>query len=73
MWCELAAHIDDKQLSRAAAAQSILLAPGSAFNPETAPARPAMRVNIAHVGDPRFAHFIATAGAAPGSMIQTER
>jgi DNA-binding transcriptional MocR family regulator len=65
MWCELAGDIDDKQLSRAAAEHSILLAPGSAFNPDTTPARPAMRVNIAHVGDPRFADFIAGAGAAP--------
>jgi DNA-binding transcriptional MocR family regulator len=65
MWCELAAHIDDKQLSRMAAEQSILLAPGSAFNPDGTAARPAMRVNIAHVGDPRFAQFIAQASAAP--------
>lgn len=65
MWCELAAHVDDKQLSRMAAEHSILLAPGSAFNPDATPAPPAMRVNIAHVGDPRFAAFIAEADAAP--------
>lgn len=59
MWCALPAHIDDKQLSRVAAERSILLAPGSAFNPDASPARPAMRVNIAHVGDPRFESFMA--------------
>ena len=59
MWCELPGHIDDTQLSRVAAERSILLAPGSAFNPDATPARPAMRVNIAHVGDPRFASFMA--------------
>ena len=58
MWCELPGHIDDTQLSRVAAERSILLAPGSAFSPDATPARPAMRVNIAHVGDPRFASFM---------------
>lgn len=58
MWCELPGHIDDTQLSRVAAERSILLAPGSAFNPDAMPAPPAMRVNIAHVGDPRFASFM---------------
>lgn len=59
MWCRLPNGIDDTQLSRIAAGQSILLAPGSAFNPDATPAPPAMRVNIAHVGDPRFAAFMA--------------
>jgi len=59
MWCRLPDGIDDTQLSRIAAGQSILLAPGSAFNPDATPAPPAMRVNIAHVGDPRFATFMA--------------
>ncbi len=58
MWCELPPHIDDKHLSKIAAAQSILLAPGSAFNPETKAAPPAMRVNIAYAGDARFARFM---------------
>lgn len=59
MWCELPPHIDDTQLSRVAAERGILLAPGSAFNPDATPATPAMRVNIAHVGDPRFESFMA--------------
>lgn len=59
MWCRLPEHIDDTQLSRIAAERGILLAPGSAFNPDTAPAAPAMRINIAHAGDPRFAAFMA--------------
>ena len=58
MWCKLPVHIDDTQLSRIAAERSILLAPGSAFNPDATPAPPAMRINIAHVGDPRFASFM---------------
>lgn len=63
MWCELPKHIDDKQLSKTAATQSILLAPGSAFNPEASAAPPAMRVNIAYVGDEKFARFMAEHGA----------
>lgn len=59
MWCELPGHIDDTQLSRVAAERGILIAPGSAFNPDATSAPPAMRVNIAHVGDPRFASFMA--------------
>jgi DNA-binding transcriptional MocR family regulator len=59
IWCRLPDHIDDTQLSRVAAERSILLAPGSAFNPEATPVPPAMRVNIAHVGDPRFEAFMA--------------
>jgi len=58
MWCELPKQIDDKQLSKAAATQSILLAPGSAFNPEANPGTPAMRVNIAYAGDPKFTRFM---------------
>jgi DNA-binding transcriptional MocR family regulator len=58
MWCKLPPHIDDKHLSKMAAAQSILLAPGFAFNPEVAPRPPAMRVNIAYAGDARFARFM---------------
>ena len=61
MWCSLPAHIDDTQLSRDAAEHRILIAPGSAFNPDASPAAPAMRVNIAYVADSRFAGFIAAA------------
>ena len=59
MWCGLPDHVNDTQLSRVAAEQSILLAPGSAFHPDASPAPSSMRVNIAHVGDPRFRDFIA--------------
>lgn len=58
MWCKLPEHIDDTQLSRVAAERSILLAPGSAFNPDATQVPPAMRINIAHVGDPRFESFM---------------
>jgi DNA-binding transcriptional MocR family regulator len=59
MWCGLPGHVNDTQLSRIAAERSILLAPGSAFNPDGSSAPPSMRVNIAHVGDERFKAFIA--------------
>jgi len=65
MWCELPHHIDDKYLSRIAAERSILLAPGSAFNPDATPNRPAMRINIAHVGDPRFHQFMMEHRVSP--------
>lgn len=68
MWCELPKHVDDKQLSTIAAAQSILLAPGSAFNPEGTPTSPAMRVNIAYAGDARFARFMRDNGATFSRM-----
>jgi DNA-binding transcriptional MocR family regulator len=58
MWCNLPEHTDDKELSRTAADEGILLAPGSAFNPTAQPAPPSMRVNIAYVGDVRFAKFL---------------
>lgn len=63
MWCQLPRHIDDKQLSKRAADLSILLAPGSAFNPGESTSSPAMRVNIAYVGDARFASFMKDSGA----------
>lgn len=63
MWCQLPPHIDDKQLSKRAADLSILLAPGSAFNPGESTSSPAMRVNIAYVGDARFASFMKDSGA----------
>lgn len=59
MWCGLPDHLNDTQLSRVAAEHSILLAPGSAFNPDASPSPSSMRVNIAHTGDERFGAFIA--------------
>lgn len=58
MWCELPSHIDDEELSRQAAERGILLAPGSAFHPGSSKARPAMRLNIAYLQDPRFEDFM---------------
>lgn len=65
MWCQLADGIDDRHLARVAAAQSVLLAPGSAFHPDGVAARPAMRINIAYTSDPRFEDFITRALAEP--------
>lgn len=61
MWCGLPGSINDTQLSRDAAEHQILIAPGSAFNPDGALAPPTMRINIAHVGDRRFGRFMADA------------
>jgi DNA-binding transcriptional MocR family regulator len=57
-WCSLPDDTDDRDLSRRAAEQNILLAPGSIFIPDLRP-WPGMRVNIAYVGDPRFAAFMS--------------
>jgi DNA-binding transcriptional MocR family regulator len=56
MWCMLLENVDDKQLSRSVAERQILIAPGSAFCPDASPSK-AMRINIAHVGDHRFARL----------------
>ncbi|WP_441517560.1 aminotransferase-like domain-containing protein [Bradyrhizobium sp. 2TAF24] len=65
MWCELPAHIDDEELSRRAAERGILLAPGSAFHPGGNETRPAMRLNIAYLQDPRFEEFMQAQLRAP--------
>ena len=57
IWCELPDYINDIELARCAAEESIFIAPGSVFVPERHTAQPAMRVNIAYAGDPRFADF----------------
>jgi DNA-binding transcriptional MocR family regulator len=59
LWAELPEHIDELDLCRAAAAESIFLAPGQVFHPHRAEGRPAaMRVNVAYGTDPRFLEFL---------------
>nr|WP_128565536.1 PLP-dependent aminotransferase family protein [Methylobacterium crusticola] len=58
MWCRLPDGLDLDAFSRRAAARSILIAPGSVFHPDGQAARPTMRVNVAYLGDPRFAAFV---------------
>ncbi|MGX7706560.1 aminotransferase-like domain-containing protein [Methylobacterium sp. Gmos1] len=58
LWCGLPEACDLDALSRRAASRSILIAPGGLFLPEGAAGPPMMRVNVAHLGDPRFARFM---------------
>lgn len=59
LWCELPAGHDAETLSRRAAANGILIAPGSIFRPDGRTDRPMTRLNVAYLGDPRFAEFMA--------------
>ena len=59
IWVELPDGVDDIELTRRAARDSIFLAPGSVFETHRAPgARGHLRLNVAYVGDPAFAAFI---------------
>ncbi|MET7244045.1 PLP-dependent aminotransferase family protein [Methylobacterium sp. EM32] len=58
LWCGLPDACNLDALSRRAASRSILIAPGGLFLPEGAAGPPMMRVNVAHLGDPRFARFM---------------
>src|SRR3954469_4486386 len=53
VWGELPDYIDDIELARRAAEESLFIAPGSMFAPDRKINKPAMRVNIAYAGDPR--------------------
>ena len=58
IWCELPSGTDLEELSRRAAAESILFAPGTIFSPDGHSTAPTTRLNVAHVGDPRFEAFM---------------
>ena len=51
LWGDLPDHIDDIELARHAAEESIFIAPGSMFVPDRKLDKPATRINIAYVGD----------------------
>jgi DNA-binding transcriptional MocR family regulator len=57
IWGELPDHVDDIDVARQAAEESIFIAPGSMFAPDRKLDLPAMRVNIAYATDPRFSTF----------------
>lgn len=61
LWAELPARVDELALVKEAAAQGIFLAPGSVFFPDRRSPFPALRVNVAYAGDPRFLRFLQTA------------
>lgn len=58
LWCELPAGLDVEALSRHAAAEGVLVAPGGLFCPEGRTERPMTRLNVAYLGDPRFEAFM---------------
>lgn len=58
LWTEFPAHVNELALCRAAAAQSIFLAPGAVFRPDRTAHAPAMRLNVAHASHPRFLGFL---------------
>ncbi len=60
LWARLPPGMEEEALCRQAAAEGIFLAPGAVFSPEHA-AGPALRINVAHAGDPRFLAFMARA------------
>ena len=71
MWVELPEGVNDIDLTRSAARESIFLAPGSVFEIDGSRGdRNFLRLNVAYVGDPRFRDFIRrqlAEGGAGGS------
>lgn len=62
LWAELPETIDELDLCRRAAAESIFLAPGDVFHPtRTTERRPALRINVAYGADPRLGAFLRDA------------
>lgn len=59
LWGELPPGTDENELARRAAAAGIFLAPGNVFSPDRVAASPAMRINVAYAGDPRFVAFMS--------------
>lgn len=60
LWVELPEGVDDIELTRRAARESIFLAPGSVFEIDRHPGdRGHLRLNVAYVGDPRCTSFFA--------------
>ncbi|AOW14481.1 GntR family transcriptional regulator [Hydrogenophaga crassostreae] len=58
LWVDLPRQSDELELVRDAASQGIFLAPGSVFYPDRQGPYPALRVNVAYAGDPRFIKFL---------------
>lgn len=59
LWTEFPDRVDELELCRQAAEQSIFIAPGSVFRPNRKERqRAAMRVNVAYGTDPKFISFL---------------
>jgi len=64
LWAELPPGVDELELCRAAAAESIFLAPGSVFRPNRpAGGAAAIRINVAYGAEPRLLDFLRRAMA----------
>lgn len=62
IWAELPETLDEEELVRRAANESIFLAPGHVFMADRSePHVPAMRINVAYANDPRFLRFMRNA------------
>ena len=61
LWGELPPGVDAVALARKAAGKGIFLAPGSLFTPDRSALPPALRINVAYAGDPRFLAFLEEA------------
>ncbi|MFN7023610.1 MAG: PLP-dependent aminotransferase family protein [Pseudorhizobium sp.] len=70
LWITLPEGVDDIELTRRAARESIFLAPGSVFEVDrNAGDRGHLRLNIAYVGDPKFADFVSRALRIEAKML----
>jgi DNA-binding transcriptional MocR family regulator len=58
LWGKLPPGVDDRNLVKKAAEQSIFIAAGSLFTPEKTIVSPMMRINIAYADDVRFLEFM---------------
>jgi len=58
LWCPLPPHLDSRELAVHASSQSIFLAPGHLFVPPGSTSIPAIRINIAHAGNPKLLSFL---------------
>lgn len=58
LWGQLPPGVDDRDLVKKAAEQSIFIAAGSLFTPEKTMLSPMMRINIAYADDTRFLEFM---------------
>lgn len=72
LWAGLPEPVDELALCRAAANESIFLAPGSVFRPDRTGSDPAaIRVNVAYGADPRLLRFLSRA-VAPSFSSDTK-
>jgi len=58
LWGYLPPEVDERDLAKRAAEQSIFIAPGSLFTPEKTMHPPRIRINVAHADDVRFLEFM---------------